>query len=61
MAQQQIRSGDWVEFLDVDQTKWGPWQVQAVDGVSARVAVDAAVEDTIPLERLRKVRFSPVE
>ena len=61
MAQRQIRSGDWVEFLDTDHTKWGPWQVRAVEGMNARVAVDDIVEDTIPLDRLRKVRLSPVE
>jgi hypothetical protein len=55
MDPQQIRSGDWVEFFDTDQTRWGPWRVRRVEGRNARVEVDGFVEDLIPLERLRKI------
>lgn len=50
-----IKSGDWVEYVDTDQTHWGPWKVVEVRECQVKVRIEGIFTDVLPRHRTRKV------
>ena len=57
MPDREIQPGDWVEFVDVDRTRWGPWRVLDVGDTQAKVNIDDTMTDEIPLSKLRRTQM----
>ena len=50
----ELKPGDFVEFIDENDTHWGPWTVVSIKVDNATVVMQDEATTSLPISSLRK-------